>query len=207
MGNCCIKTSKGPKVPLYGGSVNDLDYFARQKQMLKEFMVILEHLKEIKNFKKIWIKKEAKKRTNDDNRLGKTRNIKQLVKRVQSMRLNKNAVEIAKIQSRNQKMKMLERKALNLWDNIDLESVKVPEKKDIRSRDLKHIIRKDFDMIHWNVILRIFQIHDPEYRKIKFMFFVDKIKKEYDNKYNLLFDKKNIQGRQREERDRISDES
>lgn len=104
-------------------------------------------------------------------------------------------------------MKMLERKALNLWDNIDLESVKVPEKKDIRSRDLKHIIRKDFDMIHWNVILRIFQIHDPEYRKIKFMFFVDKIKKEYDNKYNLLFDKKNIQGRQREERDRISDES
>jgi hypothetical protein len=193
MGNCCLK-----KGPLSKHAINhEVNYKTKNdwyKHCQKTLIKIMSDLKKKKNLFKILHQRQLlrnKIKTTDDipkrNRLIK--------KKLQSEHIGKNnSSRMLKIGLDMQAMRDVKNEK-NIWELIELNEIKKPDTLSIRNKEYKHIIRRQFDLVHWDVLLRIIQVNNKNDCNHNFNMLKNQIKIDYELKYNSIFKKKNFKGK------------
>ena len=188
MGNCLVKNSKRLTInfnyPRIYKSNNERD------RAIQENLIKFVH--NVKKEKKL-LSENLKLVQNDDLKLKNlSRNLHTIKKskRLQSEKLKQFSANL-KNEIKNKRRKTIE---INIWDQIQLKDIDKGNKEDVRSADLKHILRTRFDFIHWEVILRIFQVNSNNDIIIHEDLFREHMNQLYQDKFNILFKKKQFKG-------------
>jgi hypothetical protein len=196
MGNCCLKK------PAYRvGTINEEVrykcfnewYQESQKQFFKIIKIKNEKKKQHKLFQK---KKLNMAKTIDDLSKGKSANFDKMKLEMKSEHLkqlqsNQEFIEEVMAQRRENVCK----RQTNFWDHIQLDDIQTPKNLDIRNKEYKHIIRKNFDLIHWDVLLRIMQVNNQNDQKKNFVLIKNQIDMDYKTKYDSIFKKSRFKSR------------
>lgn len=76
-----------------------------------------------------------------------------------------------------------------ILDEIKVADIQRPAKMDIRNEEYKHILRRHFDLMHWEVLLRIMQVNNRADQKKNFNLVKNQMSLDYRVKYDTIFKK------------------
>jgi hypothetical protein len=195
MGNCCLKK---PKYRI--GTINKtLKYKTKDewyKATQKKFIEILSRLNnKKKQFKLMEKRRLGMTKTIDDMSKGKSTNFEKNKYKLQSEHIKKLKSNNEFLQEAIALRKNTLQNNNNIWENIKIEDIQKPTNLDIRNSEYKHIIRKNFDLIHWDILLRIIQVNSHLDHTKNFTLMKNQIELDYRVKYDSIFKKSKYKGK------------
>lgn len=96
----------------------------------------------------------------------------------------------ANLSSKFKKMQLRNKAKMKpILDEIKIGDIQKPKNLDIRNLEYKHILRRHFDLLHWEVLLRIVQVNNRADQEKNFNLMKNQMDLDYKMKYNTIFKK------------------
>ena len=196
MGNCCVQKQKPikPSMHLNAKYKTQNEWYKENQKLLIEIVTEAKQKKEnlkIRNKRRFSVTK-----TVDDLPQSKGHRVQQA--NLQSIHANniKSNAEFAFKRDLRRSARDLKGDQ-NIWDSISVVEILKPENLSIRNQEYKHILRRQFDLVHWDVLLRIIQVNNKSDSSKNFNLMKNQIVADYRVKFNSLFKKSNFKGKTR----------
>ena len=197
MGACCNKQKSPIRYTSSLENIPNLTSIQRDKKMQKDLIRMKRILaQQMKWVKSLEVRRMQLKKTGDDAGL-KSTNLdifRDKAKRLRSAKVTPVSSNLHLLKDFKHALKKKGKGDENFWGKILLQGIEEPKVRDIRCPEYKYVLRRNFDLLHWNVLLRIFQVNYVRDKNVHFSFFDDHMRKDYSMKFNSVFNKGDSRG-------------